>query len=41
VIDPTDPANAEAIERNIRQSFRAFEDDNHDAMDDHQEGGGD
>ena len=41
VIDPTNPANAEAIERNIRQSFRAFEDDNHDGTDDHEGGGGD
>ena len=39
-IDPTNPANAEAIQRNIRHSFRTFEDDNHDGMDDH-EGGGD
>ena len=35
-IDPTNPANAELIEHNIRQSFRTFEDDNHDGMDDHE-----
>ena len=40
VIDPTNPANAEAIGRNIRQSFKTFEDDNHDGMDDHQEPAG-
>jgi hypothetical protein len=33
-IDPTNPANASLIEHNIRQSFRSFEDDNHDGMDD-------
>jgi len=38
VIDPTNPANAEAIERNIRRSARAFEDDDHDGVDDHEEG---
>jgi len=38
VIDPTDPANAEAIERNIRRSARVFEDDDHDGVDDHEEG---
>ncbi len=38
VLDPTDPANAEAINRNILRSARAFEDDNHDGVDDHQEG---
>src|SRR5881397_646870 len=35
VIDPTDPANAEAIERNILRSARVFEDDDHDGVDDH------
>jgi hypothetical protein len=38
VIDPTNSANAEAIARNIRQSFKAFEDDNHDGADDHDAG---
>lgn len=36
-IDPTNPANAEIISHNIRQSFRTFEDDNHDGVDDDQE----
>ena len=40
VIDPTDPANAEAIERNIRRSARVFEDDDHDGVDDDQEQAG-
>ena len=35
VIDPTNAANAEAIAHNIRQSVKAFEDDNHDGADDH------
>src|SRR2546426_7384807 len=38
-IDPTDPANAEAIERNIRRSARVFEDDDHDGVDDNDEQG--
>ena len=38
VIDPTNPANAEAIARNIIRSARVFEDDNHDGVDDNQEG---
>ena len=38
VIDPTNPANAEAIERNIRRSARVFRDDNEDGVDDHEEG---
>ena len=38
VIDPTDPANAEAIARNIQRSARVFEDDDHDGVDDHEEG---
>jgi len=38
VIDPTDPANAEAIARNIQRSARVFEDDDHDGVDDQQEG---
>ena len=37
VIDPTNPANQEAIEHAIRASFRAFEDDNHDGSDDHED----
>lgn len=40
VIDPTNTANAGAIEENIRRSFQAFEDDNHDGEDDNQEQGG-
>jgi len=40
VIDPTNTANAGSIEENIRRSFHAFEDDNHDGEDDHQEQGG-
>jgi hypothetical protein len=40
VIDPTNPQNHEAIEHAIRASFRAFEDDNHDGNDDHEEDGG-
>ena len=38
VIDPTNSANAEAIEHNIRASFHSFEDDNHDGVDDHHDG---
>src|SRR5438552_18101814 len=38
VIDPTDPANARAIERNILRSGRVFEDDDHDGVDDQGEG---
>jgi hypothetical protein len=34
VIDPTDAANQSAIEKNIRRSLRAFEDDDHDGDDD-------
>ena len=37
-IDPTNSANGEAIGANIRRSFRAFEDDNHDGVDDDHEG---
>jgi hypothetical protein len=40
VLDPTNPANQEAIEHAIRASLRAFEDDNHDGSDDHDEAGG-
>lgn len=40
VIDPTNPANAWRIERNIQRSFRTFEDDNHDGRDDHDGGDG-
>ncbi|HYT05645.1 MAG TPA: hypothetical protein VEM13_12295 [Gemmatimonadales bacterium] len=36
-IDPTNAANAEVINRNIENSFRAFEDDNRDGGDDHKE----
>ena len=39
VIDPTNAANQEVIERAIRASLRAFEDENHDGNDDHEEGG--
>jgi hypothetical protein len=41
VIDPTSAANQETIEKAIRASLRAFEDDNHDGHDDHEapEGG--
>ena len=39
VIDPTNAENESAIERSIRASFRAFEDDNHDGDDDHAETG--
>jgi hypothetical protein len=38
VIDPTNAANARAIERNIERSARVFEDDDHDGVDDHGEG---
>jgi hypothetical protein len=34
VLDPTDAANQRAIEKNIRRSLRAFEDDDHDGDDD-------
>ncbi|HET7788090.1 MAG TPA: hypothetical protein VFL36_19115 [Myxococcales bacterium] len=34
-LDPRDPTARSAIEGNIRASFGAFEDDNHDGMDDH------
>jgi hypothetical protein len=34
VLDPTDPANMATISRNIRRSFRAFGDDDHDGVDD-------
>ena len=37
-IDPTNAANAEAIAANIRGSFEAFEDNDHDAVDDNHEG---
>jgi len=40
VIDPTNAANAEAIAQNIARSARAFEDDNHDGVDDDQEQAG-
>ncbi len=38
IIDPTNPENQRAIEKAIRASLRAFEDDNHDGDDDHEEG---
>jgi hypothetical protein len=40
VTDPTNSANQETIERAIRASLRAFEDDDHDGDDDHAEGTG-
>jgi hypothetical protein len=36
-LDPTDPANVATISRNIRRSFRAFGDDDHDGVDDDHE----
>ncbi len=36
VIDPTNAANAAAIANNIERSFRAFEDDDRDGVEDHQ-----
>jgi hypothetical protein len=38
VLDPADPANLGTINRNIRRSFRAFGDDDHDGVDDSHEG---
>lgn len=38
IIDPTNAANQSAIEHAIRASLRAFEDDDHDGTDDHEEG---
>jgi len=43
ILDPNNAENQEAIERAIRASFHAFQDDNHDGDDDHEgegEGGG-
>lgn len=40
VTDPTNSANQGAIERAIRESLRAFEDDDHDGTDDHEEASG-
>jgi len=41
-LDPADPTNLGAINRNIRRSFRAFGDDDHDGIDDdHDEHEGD
>ncbi len=41
VLDPTNPANADAINGNIRKSFQAFDDENQDGVDDnHEETGG-
>lgn len=37
IIDPTNTENQHAIEKAIRASLRAFEDDNHDGDDDHEE----
>jgi len=39
-LDPNDPANAETINANIRHSFRAFGDEDHDGVDDDHEAGG-
>src|SRR6266496_1233498 len=39
VIDPTNSANQETIEHAIRASLRAFEDNDHDGNDDHEEEG--
>ena len=38
VIDPTNSAKQRAIEKNIRASLRACEDDDHDGHDDHDQG---
>jgi hypothetical protein len=38
-LDPNDPANANAIRKNIKDSLRVFEDDDHDGCDDHGEHG--
>jgi hypothetical protein len=40
VLDPADPANVGIISRNIKRSFRAFGDNDHDGHDDH-DGDGD
>ncbi len=37
VLDPRDPAKADAINANIRKSFKAFGDDDHDGIDDDHE----
>ena len=37
VLDPADPANVATISRNIRRSFRAFGDNDHDGVDDDHE----
>jgi hypothetical protein len=37
-LDPADPANAETITRNVKQSFRAFGDNDHDGVDDRRHG---
>lgn len=34
VLDPADPANAEIITQNVKRSFRAFGDNDHDGVDD-------
>ena len=39
ILDPNNAENQEAIEHAIRASFHAFEDDNHDGDDDHEEDG--
>ena len=39
-LDPNDPTNAETINANIRHSFRAFGDEDHDGVDDDHEAGG-
>ncbi len=40
ILDPNNAENQEAVEHAIRASFHAFEDDNHDGDDDHEEEGG-
>jgi len=39
ILDPSNAENQEAIEHAIRASFHAFQDDNHDGDDDHEEEG--
>jgi len=41
LLDPTNQTNAGAIDRNIRRSFRAFADHDHDGVDDEHEHDGD
>lgn len=35
IVDPSNPANASLIDNNIKNSLHAFEDDNHDGVEDH------